>query len=69
VLICRINPGVQHAALIEDIDLDEGEVAVVFNGRTVTVALGEVDTIVPAYAATIHKSLGSEYPAVVRRRW
>ena len=26
---------------------------------------GEFDTLVPAYAATIHKSQGSEYPAVV----
>jgi exodeoxyribonuclease V alpha subunit len=28
-------------------------------------ALGELDMLVPAYAATIHKSQGSEYPAVV----
>ncbi|MDN2584255.1 ATP-binding domain-containing protein, partial [Aquibium sp. ELW1220] len=28
-------------------------------------AFGELDTLVPAYAATIHKSQGSEYPAVV----
>ena len=27
--------------------------------------LGELDTLVPAYAATVHKSQGSEYPAVV----
>jgi exodeoxyribonuclease V alpha subunit len=27
---------------------------------------GELDTLVPAYAATIHKSQGSEYPAVVQ---
>jgi exodeoxyribonuclease V alpha subunit len=26
---------------------------------------GELDTLVPAYACTIHKSQGSEYPAVV----
>ena len=50
---------------IEDVDLDEGEVAVEFDGRTVTFAFGELDTLVPAYAATIHKSQGSEYPAVV----
>jgi exodeoxyribonuclease V alpha subunit len=51
--------------MIEDIDMDEGEVAVDFDGRTVTFAFGELDTLVPAYAATIHKSQGSEYPAVV----
>ena len=28
-------------------------------------AFGELDALVPAYAATVHKSQGSEYPAVV----
>jgi exodeoxyribonuclease V alpha subunit len=51
--------------MIEDVDLNEGEVAVEFDGRTVTFLFGELDTLVPAYAATIHKSQGSEYPAVV----
>jgi ATP-dependent exoDNAse (exonuclease V) alpha subunit len=36
-----------------------------FDGRAVTYSFGELDTLVPAYAATIHKSQGSEYPAVV----
>jgi exodeoxyribonuclease V alpha subunit len=31
----------------------------------VTYGFGELDTLVPAYAVTIHKSQGSEYPAVV----
>ena len=30
-----------------------------------TYGFGELDALVPAYAATIHKSQGSEYPAVV----
>ena len=51
--------------MIEDVDVDEGELGVDFDGRTVTFAFGELDTLVPAYAATIHKSQGSEYPAVV----
>lgn len=51
--------------MIEDVDLDEGELAVNFDGRSVTFLFGELDTLVPAYAATIHKSQGSEYPAVV----
>jgi len=51
--------------MIEDVDLAEGEIAVTFDGRTVTFLFGELDTLVPAYAATIHKSQGSEYPAVV----
>ena len=51
--------------IIEDVDLDEGEVAVNFDGRTLSFVFGELDTLVPAYAVTIHKSQGSEYPAVV----
>jgi exodeoxyribonuclease V alpha subunit len=51
--------------MIEDADLDEGEVVVDFDGRTVTFAFGELDAMVPAYAATIHKNQGSEHPAVV----
>jgi hypothetical protein len=32
---------------------------------SVTYGIGELDALVPAYAASIHKSQGSEYPAVV----
>ena len=42
-----------------------GELVSNFDGRFVTFAFGELDTLVPAYAVTIHKSQGSEYPAVV----
>jgi exodeoxyribonuclease V alpha subunit len=50
---------------IADVDPDEGELAAIFDGRTVTYGFGELDALVLAYAATIHKSQGSEYPAVV----
>jgi exodeoxyribonuclease V alpha subunit len=50
---------------IEDVDLTAGVIAVSFDGRSVTYQLGELDMLVPAYAATIHKSQGSEYPAVI----
>jgi exodeoxyribonuclease V alpha subunit len=50
---------------IEDVDPTEGNLTAAFDGRTVTYEFGELDTLVPAYAATIHKSQGSEYPAVV----
>ena len=50
---------------ILDVDPDAGELTTSFDGRTVIYAFGELDTLVPAYAATIHKSQGSEYPAVV----
>jgi exodeoxyribonuclease V alpha subunit len=36
-----------------------------FDGRPITYAFGELDQVVLAYATTIHKSQGSEYPAVV----
>jgi exodeoxyribonuclease V alpha subunit len=50
---------------IDDVDPDAGELKASFDGRSVTYGFGELDTLVPAYAATIHKSQGSEYPAVV----
>lgn len=50
---------------IDSLDLDGGEMSVSFDGRAVIYGVGELDTLVPAYAATIHKSQGSEYPAVV----
>ncbi|MBK1660123.1 SF1B family DNA helicase RecD2 [Paracraurococcus ruber] len=51
--------------LVEAVDLEAGEVVVGFDGRTVTYGFGELDALAPAYAVTIHKSQGSEYPAVV----
>jgi exodeoxyribonuclease V alpha subunit len=50
---------------IDEVDPDAGELTASFDGRQVTYGFGELDTLVPAYAATIHKSQGSEYPAVV----
>lgn len=50
---------------IDDVDPDLGELTARFDGRAVTYGFGELDTLVPAYAVTIHKSQGSEYPAVV----
>jgi exodeoxyribonuclease V alpha subunit len=47
------------------IDDDEGAVVVAFEDREVVYPFGELDTLVPAFATTIHKSQGSEYPAVV----
>jgi exodeoxyribonuclease V alpha subunit len=50
---------------VDDVDPNAGEIAVSFDGRSVTYQLGELDMLVPAYVATIHKSQGSEYPAVI----
>jgi exodeoxyribonuclease V alpha subunit len=50
---------------VSRIDEEEGALAVSFEGREVIYPYGELDTLVPAFATTIHKSQGSEYPAVV----
>lgn len=50
---------------IDDVDPDTSELTASFDGRAVIYGFGELDTLVPAYAATIHKSQGSEYPAIV----
>ena len=50
---------------VDDVDPDDGELRASFEGRRVTYGFGELDTLVPAYATTIHKSQGSEYPAVI----
>jgi exodeoxyribonuclease V alpha subunit len=51
--------------VVTGMDLDEGELTVSFDGRPVTYGFGELDELVLAYATTIHKAQGSEYPAVV----
>jgi exodeoxyribonuclease V alpha subunit len=50
---------------VDSIDADNSELTVLFDGKPITYGWGELDTLVPAYACTIHKSQGSEYPAVV----
>src|SRR6202034_4006104 len=44
---------------------DAGEIVASFDCRAMTYGFGELDRLVPAYAATIHKRQGSEYPAVI----
>jgi exodeoxyribonuclease V alpha subunit len=50
---------------IEKIDPVEQEVSVRFDDRLVVYDYGELDEVSLAYAVTIHKSQGSEFPAVV----
>src|ERR1700734_1761160 len=50
---------------VADVEPEEGELSVSFDGRSVPYGFGELDTLVPAYAASIHKSQGSEYLAAV----
>jgi exodeoxyribonuclease V alpha subunit len=51
--------------IVERIDMVEQQVAVRFDERLVKYDFGELDEISLAYAITIHKSQGSEFPAVV----
>jgi len=50
---------------IGGIDLEASELVVDFDGRPVVYGFSDLDQLVLAYATTIHKSQGSEYPAVV----
>jgi exodeoxyribonuclease V alpha subunit len=50
---------------VRTVDAEAGEVLVEFDGCLVAYGFGELDELVLAYATTIHKSQGSEYPAVI----
>jgi exodeoxyribonuclease V alpha subunit len=51
--------------LIETVDPEGGVIRVDFDGRIATYERAELDQLVHAYAVSVHKSQGSEYPAVV----
>jgi exodeoxyribonuclease V alpha subunit len=51
--------------LITGLDMEDGTLSVSFEGRDVEYGFGELDELVLAYATTIHKAQGSEYPVVV----
>jgi exodeoxyribonuclease V alpha subunit len=50
---------------IRQIDTAEGVLSIDFDGRLVEYQAGELDAVALAYATTVHKAQGSEYPAVV----
>jgi exodeoxyribonuclease V alpha subunit len=50
---------------VTEVCREENELVVEFDGRLVRYPFGELDELVLCYAATIHKSQGSEYPVVV----
>jgi exodeoxyribonuclease V alpha subunit len=50
---------------IAAVDAEEGELTVDFDGKGVTFDVDDLDEIGLAYAISVHKSQGSEYPAVV----
>ena len=50
---------------ITKVDVEERELTVLFDEREVVYDVTELDELALAYAVTIHKSQGSEYPIVV----
>jgi exodeoxyribonuclease V alpha subunit len=50
---------------ISAIETDAQTVTVNFDGRRISYDLSDLDELIHAYACSIHKSQGSEYPAVV----
>ena len=51
--------------VVRSLAVEDETMAVEFDGRLVTFDFGDLDRLVLAYATTVHKSQGSEYPAVV----
>lgn len=50
---------------IVKIDPENQEVIIAYDGRDVVYDYGELDEVILAYAVSVHKSQGSEYPCVV----
>jgi exodeoxyribonuclease V alpha subunit len=50
---------------VTTVDPEAGELTAEFDGRPVVYDASDLDRLVLAYATTIHKAQGSEYPAVV----
>jgi exodeoxyribonuclease V alpha subunit len=50
---------------ISSFDSEESELVVDFEGRQIKYDLDEIDELTLAYAISVHKSQGSEYPAVI----
>jgi exodeoxyribonuclease V alpha subunit len=46
---------------VSNVEPEEGKLTASIDGRSVTYGFGELDALVPAYAASIHKSQRSEY--------
>lgn len=50
---------------VESVDMQERTLTVNFDNRSITYEASELDELLHAYATTIHKAQGSEYPIVV----
>ncbi|MEM9407566.1 MAG: ATP-dependent RecD-like DNA helicase [Acidobacteriota bacterium] len=53
------------SGIVSAIDRENQELTVSFDGRPIAYRFADLDQLVLAYAITIHKSQGSEYPAVL----
>ena len=47
------------------IDREQSQVTIEIDGRPLSYAVSELDALAPAYATTVHKAQGSEYPVIV----
>ena len=50
---------------VKEVNMEERSLSIIYEGRVVEYEDNELDELTLAYATTIHKSQGSEYPVVV----
>ncbi len=50
---------------ILSVDEEQGELTAIFDDRSLLYEANELDELMPAYAISVHKSQGNEYPALI----